>query len=80
MTSRKKTVAVGGGGKAQPPAPELTADEITWARLYFSAMRRVEQSMADEANGTFLRAAAHLADEHPRHKRPALRLVSGGAK
>ena len=80
MTSRKKPDAAGGAGNAQPSACELTAEEMSWAVLYFTAMRRVEQSMADEANGTFLRSAAHLADEYPRHKRPALRLVGGGAK
>lgn len=80
MTGPKKLRPSGNAGNAQPPACELTADEMALAVRYFSAIRRVEQKMADEANRMFVLAAENLAEQYPRHVRPALRLVGRGAK
>ena len=80
MSSRKRTDGAGGAGKEPQPGLGLTIEETLWAVRYFSAMRRVEQKMADEANGMFVRSAESLAKEYPRHTAPRLRLVTGGAR
>lgn len=80
MSSPTKPDAGDGAGKSQLLALELTAEEVSWVIRYFSAIRRVEQKMADEANSMFVRAAEGLAEQHPRHTAPRLRLVTGGAK
>lgn len=79
MTGRKKPNAAGGAGNALPPAPDLTAEEVAWAVRYFKAIRRMDDE-AREACLTSAGVAESMADKFPRHKRPALRLVSGGAQ
>ena len=80
MTAPKKPGAAGGAGHAQPPVPELTAEELSWAKRYFSAVRQVDQSMVHDMTDMVVRGAELLAEEYPRHTAPRLRLVTGGAK
>ncbi|USX25815.1 hypothetical protein NHH73_25095 [Oxalobacteraceae bacterium OTU3CINTB1] len=54
------------------PAAPLTADQLRVAQ-HFAAMD-------DRAQEGMLRMMAAMADSFPRHKRPTLRLVGGGAK
>jgi len=59
---------------------ELTPEEMALAVRYFGAIRKMDEAMAEEARGTFLRAVEQLVITHQRHPVPRLRLVSGGAK
>ncbi len=63
----------------KPSVFALTADEMAYAVRYFAALRRMERGMADEAQDVYLLAIEQLADEHPLHAAPRLRLVAGGA-
>lgn len=56
---------------------ELTAQEMSMAMRYFGVLRRMEQSMATETYGSFLRAVESLAQKYPRQSAPRLRLVNG---
>ena len=69
MTAPKKLRAA----KITPaPAAELTADQLRAAQLL--------AHMNDGAQAAVLDFMAGMAESCPRHQRPALRLVSGGAK
>ncbi len=71
MTTPKKPRSAS-KSTASAPAAELTAGQLRAAQ-YFAAMDdRTQQDM--------LEIMAAFADKWPRHKRPALRLISGGTK
>nr|WP_315400337.1 hypothetical protein [uncultured Duganella sp.] len=58
--------------KQQMPAAELTADQLRLAQLF--------AALDDKAQASMLRFIAAMVENFPRHKRPALRLVGGGAR
>lgn len=69
MTARKKPRAA----KVTPaPAAALTAGQLRAAQLF--------ATMDDKAQESMLRMMAAMARDFPRHVRPTLRLVGGGAK
>lgn len=69
MTAPKKPRAA---KMAPVPAPDLTADQLRIAQ-HFAAIN-------DEAQEAILQMMAEMAKRCPRHARPVLRLVGGGAK
>lgn len=57
---------------APAPAAALTAGQLRVAQLY--------AALTDETQEAMLNMMAGMVESFPRHKRPALRLVAGGAK
>ena len=52
-------------------APELTAEQLRVAKLF--------AELTDQTQEAMLHMMIEMAKDFPRHKRPALRLVGGGA-
>lgn len=69
---KKPRAARAAPAPAPAPAAELTAEQLRAAQLL--------ALMSDETQEAMLNMMAEMAISCPRHKRPALRLVGGGAK
>ena len=57
---------------APAPTAELTADQLRVVKLF--------AELTDHTQRQMLEIMATMAKDFPRHTRPALRLVSGGAR